>query len=349
VASNRLHGDEADMDRYHIIKTEHGNPNKPRSDLYREQSVIEKINDIRNKLLLWKLANFSTFKVPARDNIIKDGRDWEHYGGIITLAGMISPELQKEMYDYILEIIKEKVEDEQNSVVALTAKAILGLAERQKELIGIDNIKRVRIPFNDIWQKLAEDCTPITTDPNTGDIKKLQCPDGKILTYTSLGKLIQEQLFGKQERWRENQVIYRGYSWSIDELEKLKTFVTGVTSVTGFSKIDAKTQTNLITNETNSDNSQNTPKNDGLNPQKPVTLVTPVTGNTNDPNQNNPDGIADMYKSEASPDPEERALSNFIIIVTKDDKKFYKCGNCQKIFADLESAKAHKCSILQMR
>jgi len=355
VASNRLHGDEADMDRYHIIKTEHGNPNKPRSDLYREQSVVEKINDIRNKLLLWKLANFSTFKVPARDNIIKDGRDWEHYGGIITLAGMISPELQKEMYDYVLEAIKEKAEDEQNSVVALTAKAILGLAELKKEILGIDNIKIIRIPFNEIWQKLAEDCTPIT-DPHTGDIEKLQCPDGKILTYTSLGKLIQEQLFGKSERWYENKVRIRGYSWTIDDLAKLKNLAavgTGGTDGTGFSKIDAKNQTNLIINETDNNDPKNTPKNDGLSPQKPVPSVLPVptaTSNPNDPNQNNQlDGIADMYKSEASPYPEERALSNFIIIVTKDGKKLYKCGQCQKLFADLDQAKAHKCSILQMK
>jgi len=342
VASNRLHGDEADMDRYHIIKTEHGNPNKPRSDLYREQSVIEKINDIRNKLLLWKIVNLSTFKVPARDNIIKDGRDWEHYGGIITLAGMISPELKQEMYDYVLEIIKEKTEDEQNSVVALTAKAILDLAEKQKELIGIDNITRVRIPFNEIWQKLAEDCTPIT-DPRTGDIVKLQAPDGKVLTYTSLGKLIKEQLFGHKELWREGQLVFKGYSWTIDELEKLKTFVTSVTSVTGFKQTDTKNQTDIIINETDNNDPQNAPKNNSINPQKPVTAVTPVTDNANDPNQNNPDGVADTYKSEASPDPEERALSNFIIIVTKDGKKFYKCGNCQKIFADLDQAKAHAC------
>jgi len=347
VASNRLHGDEADMDRYHVIKTEHGNPNKPRSDLYREQSVIDKLNDIRNKLLLWKLANFSTFKVPARDDIIKDGRDWEHYGGIITLAGMISPELKQKMYDYIFETIKEKAEEEQNSVVALTAKAILDLAEKQKELIGIDNITRVRIPFADIWQKLAEDLTPIT-DPRTGDIVKLQAPDGKILTYTSLGKLIREQLFGHKEQWREGQLKFKGYSWSIEELEKLKTFVPGVPTVPGFKQIDAKNQTNLIINETDSAKPQNTPKNDGLNPQKPGTSGTPGTGNANEPNQNNPDGVADTYKSEASPDPEERVLSNFIIIVTKDDKKFYKCGNCQKVFADLDQAKAHKCSILQM-
>jgi uncharacterized C2H2 Zn-finger protein len=50
-----------------------------------------------------------------------------------------------------------------------------------------------------------------------------------------------------------------------------------------------------------------------------------------------------MYKSEASPYPEERQLNNFIIIITKDGKKFYKCGQCQKLFADLESAKVHIC------
>ncbi|MFP3261667.1 MAG: hypothetical protein RXP28_02305 [Nitrososphaeria archaeon] len=347
VASNRLHGDEADMDRYHVIKTEHGKPNKPRSDLYRNPNVIEKLNDLRNKLLLWKLVNFSTFTVPPQDDKITEGRDWEHYGGIITLAGMISPELQKEMYEYILEIINEKTEDEQNSTVVLTAKAILGLAELKKEILGIDNIKIIRIPFNEIWQKLSEDCTPIF-DKN-GDISRLQAPDGRILTYTSLGKLIQEQLFGKGDRWYENKVRIRGYSWTIDDLARLKNLVadgTGRTDGTGFSKSDAKNQDNLKINEIDSGDPQNTPKNDGLSPQKPVPSVLPVPtipSNPNDPNQNNPDGIADMYKSEASPYPEERALSNFIIIVTKDDKKFYKCGNCQKIFADLDQAKAHAC------
>jgi len=267
---------------------------------------------------------------------------------------MISPELKQEMYDYILEAIKEKTEEEQNSVVALTAKAILGLAELKKEILGIDNIKRVRIPFADIWQKLSEDCTPMTD--HDGNIIKLQCPDGKILTYTSLGKLIQEQLFGKSERWYENKVRIRGYSWTIDDLARVKNLAangTGGTDGTGFSKVDAKNQTNLIINETDSANPQNTPKNDDLSPQKPVPSVLPVptaTSNPNDPNQTyQAHDIADMYKSEGSPYPEERQLNNFIIIVTKDGKKFYKCGNCQKLFADLESAKAHKCSILQMR
>jgi len=342
VASNRLHGDEADMDRYHVIKTEHGKPNKPRSELYRNSTVKERINEIRNKLLLWKLVNFSSFNVPAEDEKITEGRDWEHYGGIITLAGMISPELQKEMYDYILETIKEKAEDEQNSVVALTAKAILSLAEKQKELIGIDNVKRVRIPFADIWQKLAEDFSPIT-DPRTGDIEKLQASD-KLITPQFLGKLIREQLFGHREQWREGQLKFKGYSWSIEELEKLKTFVPDVPDVPVLKQIDTKNQDNLKINETDNNDLQNTPKNEDLNPQKSGTLGTSGTDKTNDLNQTYQlDGIADMYKSEASPYPEEKQLNNFIIIVTKDGKKFYKCGNCQKIFADLDQAKAHTC------
>ena len=113
-------------------------------------------------------------------------------------------------------------------------------------------------------------------------------------------------------------------------------YVTSVTCVTTLKQIDGKNQDNLKINEINSNDPQNTPKNDGLSLQKPVTAVTPVTDKIDDP-------IADMYKSEASPYPEERALNNFIIIVTKDGKKFYKCGNCQKIFADLDQAKAHTC------
>ena len=330
VASNRLHGDEADMDRYHIIKTEHGNPNKPRSDLYREQSVIEKINDIRNKLLLWKLANFSTFKVPARDDIIKDGRDWEHYGGIITLAGMISPELKQEMYDYILETIGEKTEDEQDSIVIIIAKAVVDLAEKQKEL----GVEKVTIPFDDIRQELSEYCT-LTYDKN-GNMK-LQAPDGRILTDTLIGKIIPEQLFGKKERWRENKRMVRGYSWTNDKLEKLKTFVTSVTGVTGFSKVDTKNQDNLKINETDSAKPQNTPKNDVQNPLEPVTLVTPVTDILALPWYE----IKDIYKSEASPYPEEQQLKHFMISIFTNNKKTYTDEDSHIVFADLEYVKEY--------
>ena len=122
------------------------------------------------------------------------------------------------------------------------------------------------------------------------------------------------------------------------------TKVTEVTKVTDFNQINAKNQDNLKINETDNTNPQNTTKNEGLNPQKTVTSVTSVTDKTNDPNQNNQvHDIADMYKSEASPYPEEKQLHNFFIITTKDDKKIYKCGQCQKVFADLDQARAHIC------
>jgi len=352
VASNRLHGDEADMDRYHIIRAEHGIPNKPRPALHRDKEVVKKINEIRNKLLYWKVANFETFDVPFEDQMIRDGRDWEHYGGIIALAGMISPELKQEMYDYILETINEKTEDEQNSIVVMTAKAILSIAELKKQLIGVDNVKRIRIPFNEIWQKLAEYLTPIT-DPRTGDIIKLQAPD-KLITPQFLGKLIREQLFGHRERpWKEDQVVYKGYSWSIEDLEKLKALVTEVTEVTVFSTVDTKNQDNLKINETDSAKPQNTPKNDGQNPQKTVTTVTSVTTVTDNANDHKTPAalpwfkIKEIYKSEVSQYPEEQQLKHFMINIFENDVKTYTCENCHKVFADLEQAKAHKCSILQ--
>jgi len=239
-SSNSLHGGEADLDRYTIIRCAHLRPLRPRAELYRDPNVMRKLHETRNSLLLWKLANWADLKIPFEDPLgrITEGRDWEHDGGIITLAGWVTPELGEEIRGFVEELLEEGREQEKHQLRAQIIEAIRKLAdEKHKTPEGY------RIQFEEIWSALKEEYTPYFE----GGVEvptKLIGGDGEVITTTRAGKILREQLFGLRRVWKDdNKKNVKGYVWTAEKLHlALGAAPLPVTGSTGFNGIEAPSE-----------------------------------------------------------------------------------------------------------
>jgi hypothetical protein len=276
VASNKLHGDEADMDRYHVLKTVKSKPVRPRSELYRNKEVMKKMQRIRNNLLLWKIANHAKLEIPPTNEVIKDGRDWEHYGGIITLASMISADLEQEITEYVKEYLKRKEQESEGSVATMLRKLILTMYDEKDEKgeyiyrIG-DNL---RISSEELWARFQLLCSPYYDKNGEQSSYKALAPDGRMVSTISISKLVREQLLGSPTKWREGEKSgIRGFEWSKEDINVLKGLVAGVADVAG---LEAYTEEKMANNQDNeTENKQQ--ENFAQLAQKAATPATPAT------------------------------------------------------------------------
>ena len=296
-ASNKLHGEDADDDRYMFIRSVHGKPAKPRNQLYRNKEVASDLNETRNEILLWKLANYDQFTVPDSDSQLTEGRDWEHYGGIITLAKMISEDMEAEMRGFLSEYLNQKEEDSKNTTISLIASIILKRAKEGALKEGI----MVKIPSETIWHDLQDQCSPFYDDKGNMSTTKLTAPDGRTISTTWVGRVIKEQLFGRRTAWREGQNAgIRGYQWTEDDLKALEgASVAGVASVAGLGAFMDDKKGDFKNNET-------ILKDDKNNAQTTIKPATPATPATNS-------GIQNLDKTLISE------------MVQKDGKTYVRC------------------------
>ena len=215
---------EADMDRMHIINGEHLKPKRPRAELLRKKDVIKGLSDLRNDLLAWKVANFATLNVPTEDpkGEITEGRDWEHYGGIIYIASLVAPELEHEIRTYILDYLNEAAEARKSSVQSLLTRIVTEKAPQDEQV----SIAGYQMAFSDIWAALAQECNPVVYK-GVQDNTKLITPDGEVVTFTSVGSMLRDQLFGKKVRITRDGHTVTGYKWSKDTLLSLGSFSHG--------------------------------------------------------------------------------------------------------------------------
>ena len=216
---------DADADRIHTIKTVRAKPTKPRTELYLKREVKTMLEGLRNDLLLWRIANYNSFEFPLED--LKgelEGRDWEHYGGIITLAGLISPELEGRIRSYVKETLGEAAEDSKSSLENTIAQTIIELADDKKFQTTLEG---VQIPFKEVWEQLRDVCTPFY-EKGQYVPTKLIAPDGRVITSTTVGKLLKEQLYGKRGSWRnqEDGKVTKGYIWTKSDLEFIRRLTT---------------------------------------------------------------------------------------------------------------------------
>jgi len=279
VGSNVIHGDEADRDRYFIIKCMRLKPKRPRAELLRNKKVIADLKQIQKDLLLWKIANLEILQFPYEDTEgeILD-RDWENFGGVIVLAGMISDELASEMRRLVISYIEEKKTEESSGLYSLLLEAIQNLANANNKL-GDDYI----IKFKDIWAYVEKN-TAEGTHKNGKPVRVTS--NGEQITTTKAGRLLKEQLFGKADSWNEgddsNRKTVRGYVWPATLVELLG--VTGVTSVTGVEGAGRTKQASSVDSETNDETPERAAEKGSPSVRKPVTPVTPVTGLEAHPN-----------------------------------------------------------------
>jgi hypothetical protein len=216
---------DADSDRIHIIKTVRAKPTKPRTELYLKREVKAMLRELRNDLLLWRIASYNSFEFPLEDPKGElDGRNYEHYGGIITLAGLISPELEGRMRDYIKEVLGEAAEDSKSSLENTVAQAVIELSEDKKFKTVVEG---VQVPFKEVWERLRDVCTPFY-EKGQYVPTKLIAPDGRVITSTTVGKLLKEQLYGKRGTWRnqEDGTVVKGYIWAKSDLELVRRLTT---------------------------------------------------------------------------------------------------------------------------
>ena len=228
MASNKLHGNEADMDRYLVIRCASGKPARPRSELIRKKEVLDALADLRSRLLMWKVASHADFAVPYEDprGEIPEGRDWEHYGGVIHLASLVSAELEADVRSYVLESIREAREEEASSLDAMIAQAIVSLMDA-----GHRNGDSYRMKFAEVWSMLAKVCT-LAYDKHGEQLEgRLVTPDGQQFSTHLVGRTIRDKLLGKREVWREGAETVKGYSWTDKTMSAIRS-VTDVTDVT---------------------------------------------------------------------------------------------------------------------
>jgi hypothetical protein len=265
---------DADIDRIHTIKTVRAKPLRPRAELNISSEVKEKLQRLRNELLAWRVKNYADFEFPVKDPKDQfEGRDWEHYCGIITLASMVNNQLEERMRQYIAEVLEEVSEDTRSSIEGIVAQAVVDIAEYER----FKTLNGIQVPFSEIWQKLQESCTAVVENGNQAP-GKLIAPDGRLLTSTTVGKLLKEQLYGKRKTWRDaDSKVVKGYVWTDSELSLVKRLVTGVTSVTGFKDIERPFDDKSQNNETQKEQEPKPPSN------APKTGYTSNTGNREEP------------------------------------------------------------------
>jgi len=265
---------DADIDRIHTIKTVRAKPLRPRAELSISIGVKEKLQRLRNELLAWRVKNYASFEFPVQDPKGQfEGRDWEHYCGIITLASMVNNQLEERIRQYIADVLEEVSEDTRSSIEGIVAQAVVDISEYER----FKTLNGIQVPFGEIWQKLQETCTPVVENGNQAP-GKLIAPDGRLLTSTTVGKLLKEQLYGKRKTWRDaDSKVVKGYAWTDTELSLVKRLVTGVTSVTGFKPLETPSDDKSQNHETQKEQEPKPPSN------APKTGYTSNTGNREEP------------------------------------------------------------------
>jgi predicted small lipoprotein YifL len=259
AGANRLPTfNDADIDRIHTIKTVRAKPVRPRAELNISNEVKEKLQRLRNELLAWRVKNYADFEFPVQDPKDQfEGRDWEHYCGIITLASMVNNELEDRIRQYIADVLEEVSEDSKSSLEGIVARAVIDLSEEER----FKTPDGMQVPFTEIWNKLQSMCTPVFEN-GIEAAAKLISPDGRILTTTNAGKLLKEQLYAKKVTWWDSKVARttRGYAWSKNELNLIKR-LTGLTGLTGFKPLETPPDDKSQNHETQKDQEPEPPSN----------------------------------------------------------------------------------------
>jgi len=273
-ASNSLHGEDRDMDRVHVIRSTKGRPKRPRSDLWLNADAMEEVSALRARLLLWKLRTFSGLIIPGEDpkRRVSEGRDWEHYAAVITLASMIDADLEAEIRNYVDECLEGMEREAGEGKTGALVKALGGedgLFD-EKHLQG----ERYQVSFKEIWERVKKDASPFLNNDGKEVENKLVLESGEVLTTTRAGKILKDELEGSKTSWREgNGTKVKGYEWTEESAREIRDG-TGGTSRTGSSEGQASEypQKQALRGK----QGENQPVKSDASSQKPVPPAQPV-------------------------------------------------------------------------
>lgn len=219
-ASNLLHGDEVDMDRYIVFRCLKMKPRRPRAELYRNPDVLAELETLRRDLLFWKIAGYSTLIFPVEDpRGGLDGRDWDHYGGLLHLAGQISPEFEDEMRAFVLEYLKGTEAEASDHAPEILLAAVENLATDASR--DLEETPGFYVPFGKIWEEVKKSCPPYIENNGDESRTKVVTPDGRVLSTTRAAGILKDQLLGKPARRKVNKE--RGYFWADKTLKSLRS------------------------------------------------------------------------------------------------------------------------------
>jgi hypothetical protein len=218
VASNSLHGNEADMDRYIVIKCVKAKPKHERAQLYTDPIMIDWLSTLRSRLLRWKVANYAKIRFPLVDPQNQlEGRDWEHFAAVLSLAAEIDKNLEQDVRGYINEYIKDKDEESAGTATSLLRDAVLTLIKSGEYNYG----DGYRIPAYAVWDQIIANTDPVILDDGSASTTKRLLPDGTILSIHKTGKILREHLGAKvPSPWKDQAgKSIKGYIWSKNAID----------------------------------------------------------------------------------------------------------------------------------
>lgn len=203
------------------------------------------------------------------------------------MAALISPELEATIRQHVGKAMKAAAKNSKAGIESILANAVTALAEATGVNTTLDG---VRLAFAQIWDELKAECMPLYEN-GVVNPAKLIAPDGRVITTTSIGRMLSDNLFGQRDQWRnEEGRQLKGYIWTDETLKTLlgiagrtltadgsksglSSNVTGVTGVTGLEGSGGLKDGETPINETPSPATPPTP------PNTPQTSNSGNTGN----------------------------------------------------------------------
>ena len=204
---------------------------EPAFDEFRPED-LERMTEIRNELLAWRVLNFNSLVLPKIDLSLK-GRMRERWQPLLQVAKIIGGDCWGTMSKSIGDMINSRLENKRQTFEGRLVSAVLKLIQEKGSL---------EVSSEDIWSRCIDEFDGFIDErkPNTMDT-----PEFGPVTKDRVGKRLSETLDAKTSLKKDKGKVTRQRSFQLEKLTKAaRKFkfdfdfqtglgVTGVTPVTG--------------------------------------------------------------------------------------------------------------------